>query len=144
MRNYSFIELTVGQQESFEVELSCNTLNQFRELSGDENPLHDDESYAKACGFVGRVVYGMQLASYFSQLVGMHLPGKKSLYVSQEVNFRRPAVVGDRILVKGIVVQKVPSIRLLVISTEILRLETNDLLVDGRACVKMIEDYDAK
>ncbi len=142
MRTYTFAELAVGQQESFEVIVTSDSLDQFRALSGDENPLHCDDVFACARGFTGRVVYGMQLASYFSTLVGMYLPGAQCLYVSQEVNFHSPAYIGDALLVRGTVVQKVSSVGILLLKTEIIRNATGALLVDGTAQVKLIDAYD--
>jgi acyl dehydratase len=56
----------------------------FAAISGDFSPLHMDDEYARGTEFGGRVVHGLLVGSLFSQLVGMHLPGKQALYLGQD------------------------------------------------------------
>src|SRR5215472_15470269 len=69
----------------------------FAALSGDYSPLHVDPEYAATTEFGGCVVHGLLLASLFSQLVGMRLPGRPALYLGQDLNFRRPVLVGETV-----------------------------------------------
>ena len=72
---YSFEEIDVGLKHSFEVIINEELEEDFATISGDFNPLHIDEQYAKKTKFGKRVCHGMVLASFFSRLVGMYLPG---------------------------------------------------------------------
>lgn len=66
-------------------------------LTGDRNPLHMDSEYAATTRFGERIAHGMLVASYFSALVGMYLPGRRTLLPSQEVKFVKPVRPSARI-----------------------------------------------
>ena len=80
---YSFNEIEIGFKKNFEVTITELMLSDFAKLSGDHNPLHMNEEYASSTSFKKRVCSGMFLATFFSRLVGMYLPGKHALYFSQ-------------------------------------------------------------
>ncbi|SVA49181.1 uncharacterized protein METZ01_LOCUS102035, partial [marine metagenome] len=88
-------------------------LDNFANISGDFNPLHMDEQYAKTTQFKGRVCHGMLLTSFFSRLIGMYIPGKFSLYFSQSLNFRAPCFIGDEVTITGTVTEKHNSTKML-------------------------------
>ena len=110
-------------------------IDDFSRLTGDKNPLHCDEGYAKGTEFKGRVAHGMLIASLFSTLVGMVCPGKRNLYLQQEINFRKPVFPDTELVVRGTVKEKVESIKLLVIKTEIIA--EDSVLISGQAKVKL-------
>ncbi len=101
MQEYRISELEVGHSESFASVITAEMMEQFLAISGDVNPLHLNEPYAKAQGLKGRVVYGMLTASFYSTLVGVHLPGKFSLLHSIEIQFSKPVFVGDALIING-------------------------------------------
>ena len=131
---FSFDEISVGQKESFNVKINESMINDFSKLSGDLNPLHMDESFAKSGMFGKRISHGMLLSSFFSQLIGMKLPGKNALYFSQTLNFRSPCYIGDDVLVMGEVIEKSPSTKIITISTSVSN-KSGTCLVDGIAKV---------
>ena len=57
MNQYKYQDLFIGQTVSFEVEISKNMVENFRIISGDENSLHVDRSFAKESGFKDKVCY---------------------------------------------------------------------------------------
>jgi len=91
----------------------------FAALSGDYSPLHVDPVYAAGTEFGGCVVHGMLLASLFSQLVGMRVPGVHALYLGQDLTFRRPVLVGEMVRAKARVTSKSDATRTIVLATEI-------------------------
>ena len=93
-----------------------------------------DEQYAKKTKFGKRVCHGMLLASFFSRLVGMYLPGKNALYFTQNLNFVEPCFIGDIIVVKGEVVDKSEATRMVKLKTTIKNHE-GKLLIEGTAQV---------
>lgn len=95
--NLALTDLEVGQTFSVERRFGSDEVDAFAALSGDYSPLHIDADYAGDTEFGGRVVHGMLLASLFSTLVGMKIPGRKALYLGQELSFRRPVMVGEQI-----------------------------------------------
>ena len=101
MKRYQLIDLRVGTQEVFEVEITLEMLDQFAELSGDVNPLHMDEVYAKKRGFKGRVAFGLLTSSLYSRLAGVYLPGENCLLQGIDVKFLKPVFAGDQLAVSG-------------------------------------------
>lgn len=101
MNEYVFSDFSVGMTESFQRTVTEEMMDSFREISGDINPMHCDEEFAKAQGFAGRLVYGMLTASLYSTLVGVYLPGKNALFQEVETNFRTPVFIGDTLTVTG-------------------------------------------
>ena len=77
----------------------------------------------------------MLLASFFSKLIGMHLPGKNSLYLSQNLEFKQPAFMGDTVLVSGKITKLSINLQLMTLKTTIHRQSDHQLLVDGEARV---------
>ena len=106
MNKYQFDEITVGLKEQFEVTITDQMLEMFGKISGDHNPLHQNEDFAIGKGYPGRVAYGMLTASFLSTLAGVYLPGEDSLIHSVEVKFTKPVFIGDMITVTGEVVAK--------------------------------------
>ncbi len=78
----------------------------------------------------------MLLGGLFSTLVGMHMPGKKCLYLGQTLQFKKPVFAGETVVVRGIVAAKSDSTRLLTINTSIIK-EGNDV-VSGVATVQLL------
>lgn len=108
----------------------------FSEISGDANPLHMDTSYASTTQFGQRIVHGMLVGSLCSQLVGMHLPGKRCLYLQQTLRFKNPVFIGDSIIAEGVVVAKSISTRILTIT---ITMKKNDsIIIEGEAVVKVL------
>ena len=131
---YTFENLFVGQKANFFKKIDSALVNDFAKISGDFNPLHMSEEYASTTNFGKRVCHGMLLASYFSQLVGMYLPGKNSLYFSQTLNFRNPCFVDDNITIGGEIIEKKSNMKLITIKTTIHN-QTGTCLIDGIAKV---------
>lgn len=139
MEELKYDDISVGDVASFERKITVSDIDKFAELSGDNNPLHCDEEYAKDTQFKSRIVHGMLVASLFSQLVGMHLPGKYCLYVSQNVQFRKPIVPDMTVRVEGKVKSKMDAFKLLTIETKIVDPETKTVFISGEAKVKVLK-----
>ena len=103
MNSYTLAELRPGMTESFTVTVTEEKMELFRQLSGDESPIHIDAEYAQQRGYPGRVCYGMLGASFFSTLAGVYLPGEHCLLHSVESKFAKPVFIGDTLTVTGVV-----------------------------------------
>ena len=103
MNSYTLAELRPGMTESFTVTVTKEKMELFRQLSGDESPIHIDAEYAQQRGYPGRVCYGMLGASFFSTLAGVYLPGEHCLLHSVESKFAKPVFIGDTLTVTGVV-----------------------------------------
>jgi acyl dehydratase len=128
----SYDDISIGQQESFIIKITESMVEKFSNLSGDLNPLHMDNEFAESSSFNKRIVHGMLLASFFSQLIGMKLPGKNALYFSQTLNFRSPCYIDDEIEVIGKVTAKSDSTQIIIVSTSIFN-KSKTCLIDGIA-----------
>lgn len=73
------------------------TIEAFASLSGDRNPVHFDDAFARRIGFEGRIAHGAVTASLLSALLGMDLPGPGSVFLEQRVRFLAPVRPGDRL-----------------------------------------------
>jgi 3-hydroxybutyryl-CoA dehydratase len=101
MNECRWTELAVGRTERFEAVITEAAMHRFAELSGDDNPLHVDEAFARSRGFPGRVAFGLLTSSYYSTLVGVYLPGRWALLHGLDVELKAPAFVGDRLTISG-------------------------------------------
>ena len=136
--------LHIGQKIEFTEVISESMVEKFAELSGDYNPHHMDESYAEKTRFKKRVCHGMLLASLFSRLTGMYLPGKGSLFFSQSLNFISPAFIDDKVTVEVEIVKISRSTGIITIKT-IIKKENNIQLITGDAKVIILEsDLDSR
>ena len=136
---YTFDEIMLGVKVKFTVTITESIINEFARISGDHNPLHMDEYYASKTQFGKRVCHGMLLASFFSRLIGMYMPGKNALYFSQTLNSQTPCFVGDLVTIKGEVIDKSQSTRIITIKT-IAYNQADKCLVDGIAKVIVREN----
>lgn len=137
-KDYSFEELTSGLRESFELQITELLVDEFAKNSGDFNPLHIDSTFAESTKFKKKICHGMLLASFFSRLIGMHIPGKHALYFSQTLNFLEPCYIGDHIKVEGELLDKSMATRIITIKTSIFN-DSGKCLVDGIAKVILME-----
>ncbi len=136
---YTFESIQIGEKRKFSKKIDEVTLETFAKLSGDYNPLHMDEKYAQKTSFKKRICHGMLLASYFSRLVGMYLPGKNALYFSQTLNFQAPCFIDDEITIEGEVIDKSSATGIVTIKTLICN-QNNECIVDGIARVIIRSD----
>lgn len=131
---YSFDQIQIGTTKTFTVKISESLVGDFAKLSGDFNPLHMDEQYAKKTLYKNRICHGFLIASFFSQLIGMHLPGKSALYLSQTLNFELPCFINDEIVIEGRVIDKSISTNIITIKTTAFNSQKK-VVVDGIAKV---------
>lgn len=121
MNEYLFSQIALGQKESFQVLITADMEDLFRIITGDNNPLHQDDSFAISMGlFKSHVSFGMLTASFYSTLAGMYLPGKYSLIHSfDKLSFLKPVFIGDLLTITGEVIDKVDSLKLISLNVNI-------------------------
>ena len=93
-------ELKVGQTHESNVTISAEMIELFAEATGDRNPIHLDEDYAKGTIFKTRVAHGMLQAGIISGVLGTRFPGVGTIYLSQTLKFRKPVFIGDEITLR--------------------------------------------
>lgn len=134
----TFDEIAEGDSAQFEITVDDAFVQKFADLSGDSNPLHMNDAFAQKTLIGERVAHGMIASVLFSRLVGMHLPGMHSLYLSQSLFFRKPIRINTTVIISGTVLQKVESMETVKIATVIMDSETGNILIDGEAMVKIL------
>ena len=94
---YFLEDLAVGMTASYDRVVTEDMIEQFADVSGDFNPLHLDEDYAKGTMFKGRIAHGILSAGFISKIFGTMMPGKGSIYISQTLRFLAPVRIGDTV-----------------------------------------------
>lgn len=134
--NFDFIK--VGDTREFTHQLTTEDIQKFADLSGDYNPLHLKAEFARKTDFHKPMAHGMLSASFISTMIGMHLPGEGSLWLSQSLKFLRQAYVGDTLRIVAKVKQKSESTRVLVLETLVYN-QRNEELIAGEAQVRVLK-----
>lgn len=111
------MSFTIGQTASFSRTITETDLVAYAGLSGDYNPVHVDKVYAENTFFKERISHGLLTASLLSRLLGMHLPGPGSVYISQTLEFIKPVYIGDTITARAEVISIDAGKRLLTLAT---------------------------
>jgi 3-hydroxybutyryl-CoA dehydratase len=95
---YYIEDLKPGMSESFAKKVSERDIQLFGEVSGDINPVHFDEEYAKNTMFKGRIAHGVLSVSYLSTVLGMKMPGPGTIFMSATTRFKAPVRIGDTVI----------------------------------------------
>ena len=88
-------DLEIGMSRKLQRKITQNDILLFSKISGDENPVHLNEEYAKQTIFGGRIAHGMLTASLISAVIAEKLPGHGTVYLSQTLKFTRPVLPGQ-------------------------------------------------
>lgn len=130
IENIPFDELEIGQRFSVERTVSEEDILLFAKLSGDLNPVHLDEQYAKTTPFGGRIAHGMLTAAFISAALAQHLPGPGAIYRNQSLRFRAPVRIGDTLTITIEVLDKRARNHMLTVSTTVIN-QHGDTIVTG-------------
>ena len=132
MSTYNMEELYVGQYYEKDYIITEDIGQEFAKISQDYNPLHLDSEIASNSRFGKKIVHGMLIGSYFSGIIGNTFPGAGSVYISQEILFKRP-VYYDMVVTIRVEIIKINSEKKHVfLKTQCFDRDEN-LLVDGNA-----------
>jgi len=96
-------EMEIGQSALYTKTVTEEDVVLFAGLSGDTNPVHLDEDYARQTLFKGRIAHGMLSAGFISTVLGTMLPGPGCIYLSQTLKFKAPVRIGDTVLARATV-----------------------------------------
>jgi 3-hydroxybutyryl-CoA dehydratase len=90
-------DLKPGMSASYSKTITEADVTAYGALSGDMNPVHFDEAYARGTVFRGRIAHGMLSASLISTVLGMQLPGPGCIVLNVVLSFRAPVRIGDTV-----------------------------------------------
>jgi acyl dehydratase len=131
-------DIRVGLAATCDVTVTAVDVDTFARLSHDTNPLHVDAAAAREFGFPRPVAHGMLALGTISRLIGTEVPGPGALWVSQDVRFGGPVLVGDRLTARVEVTQISRAARIVVLRTEVIN-HSGALVLLGTAKVKVLE-----
>jgi len=94
---YYLEDISVGMVAEYGREITEDLIQAFADASGDDNPLHLDEDYAKTTMFKGRIAHGMLSSSFLSTIFGTIFPGPGCIYMTQNLKFTAPVRIGDQV-----------------------------------------------
>jgi phosphate acetyltransferase len=106
IENRTYDELRIGDSAELTRTLRKDDIDLFAVLSGDVNPAHVDEDFAKSDAFHKVIAHGMWGGALISAVLGTELPGPGTIYLDQALHFRKPVGLGDTVTVRVTVREK--------------------------------------
>ncbi|MFW9783891.1 MAG: MaoC family dehydratase [Candidatus Heimdallarchaeota archaeon] len=135
-----FEDFNEGDSASFSKTITEADVTLFAGISGDFNPLHINEEFAKTQMFGKRVVHGAFSSALISAVLGAHLFGPGALYASQKVVFKKPVFIGDTCRAVATITKKYTKqgksgeLKFLDVDTKVYN-QNNEIVTDGEAQV---------
>ncbi len=134
IENKTFDELKVGDTASITRTLRQQDIELFAVMSGDVNPAHVDEEFAKSDLFHKVIAHGMWGGALISAVLGTELPGPGTIYLDQSLSFRRPVGLGDTVTVRVTVREKIPDKKQVVLDC-VCTNQAGETVIKGEALV---------
>ena len=125
--------IAMGSSASVSKTIGESDLTLYAAVSLDTNPAHFDDDFAAQTPFGKRIAHGMLTSGLISACLGTRLPGPGTIYLSQNLKFRKPVFIGDRITatVKVVALEDKGRVRLSTVCTN----QDGDVVVEGEAVV---------
>lgn len=132
------MDIKLGDKFSKERKVTDELVRQFAEVSGDRNPIHLDDEFARNTRFGKRIAHGMLSGAFISAVLGYEFKERKIVYLSQTMKFVRPVFIDDTVTTTATVVKirgDKPIIKLETVCTN----QNGEALVTGEAVVMILE-----
>lgn len=126
-------QLRIGDKAEFTKSITEEDVILFAKISGDDNPVHLDEEYAKQTFFKQRIAHGFLVGSLISAAIAKKLPGNGTIYLSQNLKFVAPVFLNDTITAQLEVIE-FPKGTQVVLST-ICKNQDQKIVIEGTALV---------
>ena len=124
----------VGDSAKITKTIEQADIDAFAAVTGDHNPVHVDEEFAKTTRFGRRLAHGMLTASLISSVLANKLPGEGSIYLGQTLQFVAPVFPGDEITVRVTVKEIREDKPILTLATICLN-QRDEIVIRGEATV---------
>jgi 3-hydroxybutyryl-CoA dehydratase len=135
-QGYAIDALKPGMSATYQRTVTVADIEAFAAVSGDHNPVHLDDAYAKTTMFKGRIAHGMLGASFISTAIASQLPGPGSVYLAQSLSFKAPVRPGDKVETIITVAEVIADKKRVILKTQCRVGET--LVIDGEATVMVL------
>lgn len=137
MKIAKFEDIKIGQKADLTHAITAEDVDLFGKLSGDYNPVHFDDEWAKKTIFEGRIAHGLLTGAYISTLLANKLPGPGTVYLKQEFKFKLPVKIGDIIKAEVEVVKLIEDKKWIILRTICIN-QNNETVLDGEATVMLM------
>lgn len=134
IKGYTIDEVEIGQSASFTKTVTEADVYNYAGVSGDFNPAHINEEYAKETFFKTRIAHGMISAGFISAVLGTKLPGPGTIYLGQDLKFTKPVRFGDTITATCTVEEIIKEKNRLILTT-VCTNQDGEVVIDGKAIV---------
>lgn len=136
------MHLTVGQSASRSKTITSDDIKKYSEITGDFNPLHYDEEFAKKTKFGRLVAQGGITTGLLHAIVAMDMPGPGTVFLNQNWNFIAPVFIGDTITARVTIIKLHPTKPVTTISVEITRSHKEVVLEGSAVCYTMLSEIE--
>lgn len=133
-QDVKFADIKVGDTASMSKTISESDIYLFAGVTGDFNPVHINEEFAKTTMFKGRIAHGMLSVGLISAVLGTALPGINTIYLAQELSFKAPVKIGDTVTATVEVLEKIDGKNRIILRTTATT-QDGTLVIDGKATV---------
>jgi 3-hydroxybutyryl-CoA dehydratase len=130
----TILEIKIGDTAEFAKTVTESDIYLYAGVTGDFNPAHINEDYAKKTFFKTRIAHGMLSAGFISTVIGNKLPGTGTIYVTQNLKFLAPVRIGDTITARVEIVDIVDEKNRVRLKTTCFNQE-GTLVLNGEAVV---------
>lgn len=131
------MEVKVGDSFSRSREITDELVRSFAEVSGDLNPIHVDEEFAKTTRFGRRIAHGMLSGAFISAVLGFEFAEKRTVYLSQTMKFTAPVYLGDTVTAVATVTNIREEKNIVTLET-ICSNQNGETVVEGEALVMVL------
>lgn len=137
-RERKYADIKLGDTATYSKTITEQDVKTFAEVTGDVNPVHVDEDFARKSLFKERIAHGFLTGSLISTILGTILPGPNTIYLRQEMNFKAPVKFGETITAEVKVIEKKDDKKIMKMETTV-RNQDGVVVLDGLAVVKKYE-----
>lgn len=134
IKDVQFADIQVGDKASMTKTVTEYDVYGFAGITGDFNPVHVNDEFAKTTMFQERIAHGMLSAGFISAVLGTSLPGANTIYLGQELAFKAPVKIGDTVTATVEVSEKLEAKNRLILKTTVIN-QDGKVVTDGKATV---------
>ncbi|MEO6050907.1 MAG: MaoC family dehydratase [Pyrinomonadaceae bacterium] len=132
------MDIKIGDRFSTAREVTDDVIRKFADVSGDYNPIHLDEEFAKTTRFGKRIAHGMLSGAFISAVLGNEFKERKIVYLSQTMKFTAPIFLGDTVTATGTITNIREDKGIVTLET-VCTNQNGETLVKGEAVVMILE-----
>lgn len=134
IQDVRYEDIKVGDKAEMSKTVTEFDVYSFAGITGDFNPVHVNDVYAKNTMFKGRIAHGMLSAGFISAVLGTTLPGANTIYLGQELAFKAPVKIGDTVTATVEVLEKIDEKHRIILATTVTN-QDGVVVTTGKATV---------